>query len=159
MKKISQILITSNTLSSSKILSNLKLKKTIHQFFPIDTNYHTKKFLDYWKPSVAIFIDSEIWPNMITNIKKVNKEKKGFFVSKHTGQLASMNNFLAFFARNNFLHSGHSARRSIFDPRAIVITTSTIINPCFKRLNSRIHIVLLNIDKPHKLMYHRSLIF
>ena len=69
-KKISQILITSNTLSSSKILKNLNLKKTIHQFFPIDTNYHTKKFLNYWKPSLAIFIDSEIWPNMILNIKK-----------------------------------------------------------------------------------------
>jgi 3-deoxy-D-manno-octulosonic-acid transferase len=69
-RKIKQILITSNTLSSSKILSDLKLKKTIHQFFPIDTNHHTKKFLDYWKPSVAIFVDSEIWPNMIINIKK-----------------------------------------------------------------------------------------
>jgi len=69
-KDIKQILITSNTLSSSKILSNLGLKKTIHQFFPIDTNYHTKKFLNYWKPSVAFFIDSEVWPNMITNIKK-----------------------------------------------------------------------------------------
>jgi len=65
-------LITSNTLSSSKILSNLKLTKTIHQFFPIDTNYHTQKFLKYWKPSVAVFIDSEIWPNMITNIKKTS---------------------------------------------------------------------------------------
>ena len=69
-KKITQILITSNTLSSSKILSNLKFKKAVHQFFPIDTNYHTQKFLNYWKPSIAIFIDSEIWPNMITNIKK-----------------------------------------------------------------------------------------
>ena len=69
-KEINQILITSNTLSSSKILSNLKLTKTIHQFFPIDTNHHTQKFLKYWKPSVAVFIDSEIWPNMITNIKK-----------------------------------------------------------------------------------------
>ncbi len=69
-KKINQILLTSNTLSSSKIISNLKLKKTIHQFFPIDTNYHTQKFLNYWKPSIVIFIDSEIWPNMITNIKK-----------------------------------------------------------------------------------------
>ena len=69
-KRIKQILLTSNTLSSSKILSNLRLKKTIHQFFPIDTNFHTKKFLNYWKPSVAIFIDSEIWPNMITNIKE-----------------------------------------------------------------------------------------
>ncbi len=71
-KKIKKILITSNTLSSSKILSNLKLKKTVHQFFPIDTNYLTKKFLNHWKPSVAIFIDSEIWPNMLTNIKKKN---------------------------------------------------------------------------------------
>ena len=68
--EIKQILITSNTLSSSKIISNLKLKKTIHQFFPIDTNYHSQKFLDYWNPSSAIFIDSEIWPNMILNIKK-----------------------------------------------------------------------------------------
>ena len=67
---IKQILVTSNTLSSSKVLSNLKLKKTIHQFFPIDTCYHTNKFLNYWKPSVAIFIDSEIWPNMVENIKK-----------------------------------------------------------------------------------------
>ena len=71
-KEINQILITSNTLSSSKILSNLKLTKTIHQFFPIDTNHHTQKFLKYWKPSVAVFIDSEIWPNMITNIKKTS---------------------------------------------------------------------------------------
>ena len=69
-KKIKQILITSNTLSSSKVLSNLKLKKTIHQFFPIDTNHHTQKFLNYWNPSVAIFVDSEIWPNMINNIKR-----------------------------------------------------------------------------------------
>ena len=69
-KKISQILITSNTLSSSKIILNLKLKKTIHQFFPIDTTYHVQRFLDYWKPSTAIFIDSEIWPNMIMAIKK-----------------------------------------------------------------------------------------
>jgi len=69
-KDVKQILITSNTLSSSKILSKLKLTKTIHQFLPIDTNYNTQKFLRYWSPSIAIFIDSEIWPNMITNIKK-----------------------------------------------------------------------------------------
>ena len=71
-RKIKQILITSNTLSSSKILSKLKLKKTIHQFFPLDTNYLANKFLNYWNPSTAIFIDSEIWPNMLTNIKKRN---------------------------------------------------------------------------------------
>tara|TARA_B110000027_G_scaffold107840_1_gene114858 strand:- start:6553 stop:7803 length:1251 start_codon:yes stop_codon:yes gene_type:complete len=69
-KNIKQILITSNTLSSSRVLSNFKLKKTIHQFFPIDTYHHSNKFIKYWKPSVAIFIDSEIWPNMLYNLKE-----------------------------------------------------------------------------------------
>ena len=71
-KKISQILVTSNTLSSSKIIQNYRFKRLIHQFFPIDTNFHSKKFLDYWKPSSAYFIDSEIWPNMIDNLNKKN---------------------------------------------------------------------------------------
>ena len=67
-KEIKKILITSNTLSSSKVIQKLKLKKVVHQFYPIDTVYLTKKFLDYWKPSSAFFIDSEIWPNMIENL-------------------------------------------------------------------------------------------
>ena len=69
-KSIDKILVTSSTLSSSKVLSKFKLKKTIHQFFPIDSNTLTIKFLNYWKPSIAIFIESEIWPNMIVKIKK-----------------------------------------------------------------------------------------
>jgi len=69
-KSINQILVTSSTLSSSSVLAKLKLKKTIHQFFPIDTNFLSNQFLNYWKPSLAIFIESEIWPNMILNIKK-----------------------------------------------------------------------------------------
>jgi len=68
-KKISQILVTSSTLSSANLFKKFKLKKTIHQFFPIDSNFFTKKFLSFWKPSLAIFIDSEIWPNMLTNLK------------------------------------------------------------------------------------------
>ena len=69
-KKISQILVTSNTLSSSKIIQKYKFKKLTHQFFPIDASFLSKKFLDYWQPSSAFFIDSEIWPNTIYNLKK-----------------------------------------------------------------------------------------
>ncbi len=69
-RSINKILITSSTLSSSKVLNRFKLKKTIHQFFPIDSNFFTRKFLNYWKPSIAIFVESEIWPNMLINIKK-----------------------------------------------------------------------------------------
>ena len=71
-KFIGKILITSTTLSSSKVLLKYKLKKTIHQFFPIDSKFFTERFLNYWRPSIAIFIESEIWPNMIINIKKKN---------------------------------------------------------------------------------------
>jgi len=71
-KKIGKILITSNTLSSSRIISKVKFKKVIHQFFPIDTNFLVKKFINHWRPSLALFIDSEIWPNMLVNL---NKEK------------------------------------------------------------------------------------
>jgi len=67
---INQILITSSTLSSSKILKKFKFKKTIHQFYPLDHIYITSKFLRYWKPNIAIFIESEIWPYMFKELKK-----------------------------------------------------------------------------------------
>tara|TARA_Y100000996_G_scaffold412374_1_gene398329 strand:+ start:556 stop:1806 length:1251 start_codon:yes stop_codon:yes gene_type:complete len=69
-KKINQILITSSTLSSSNILSKYKFKKTVHQFYPIDYTIFTNKFLNTWKPSIAIFVDSEIWPSMFKNLRK-----------------------------------------------------------------------------------------
>ena len=69
-KSVNQILITSSTISSARVFDKFKFKKTIHQFFPIDANIISKKFLNYWKPFSAIFIDSEIWPNTIINLNK-----------------------------------------------------------------------------------------
>ena len=71
-KDISNILITTNTLSSSKIIKKLKSKKIIHQFFPIDLNLFTKKFINFWSPEIVFFIDSEIWPNMLVNLERKN---------------------------------------------------------------------------------------
>ena len=68
-KLINQILITSSTLSSSKILKKFNFKKTTHQFYPVDQYFFTKKFLNYWNPKIAIFIESEIWPCMFKNLK------------------------------------------------------------------------------------------
>ena len=65
-------MITTNTLSSSKIIKKLKSKKIIHQFFPIDLNLFTKKFINFWSPEIVFFIDSEIWPNMLVNLEKKN---------------------------------------------------------------------------------------
>ncbi len=71
-KNIKRILITSNTLSSAKIIKKLKLKKTFHQFFPLDTDFLVEKFLNHWKPNAVFFIESEIWPNMIFKVKQKN---------------------------------------------------------------------------------------
>jgi len=71
-KKIDQILLTSITLSSGKVLEK-KFKenpKVNHQFLPLDINFLTNKFLNHWKPNLCILIDSEIWPNLILNINK-----------------------------------------------------------------------------------------
>ncbi len=67
-KFIDQILVTSSTLSSAKIIKKFNFKKTTHQFYPIDHIYFTTKFLAFWKPNLAIFIESEIWPCMFTNL-------------------------------------------------------------------------------------------
>ena len=71
-KSINQILITTSTLSSAQIFKKFNFKKTVHQFFPIDSIFFSYKFLNYWKPTIAIFIESEIWPSIF---KIINKKK------------------------------------------------------------------------------------
>ena len=70
-KTVDQILVTSNTLSSSNILKQYNLKKVVHQFFPIDSNLIIKKFINHWKPNKVFLIDSEIWPNLIFFLNKI----------------------------------------------------------------------------------------
>ena len=71
-KSIKQILVTSSTLSSLKVIKKFNFKKTIHQFYPIDHFIFNNKFINYWKPSLGIFVDSEIWPMMFQNLKYKN---------------------------------------------------------------------------------------
>jgi len=70
--RVQKILLTSTTTSSASVIKRIKFRKTEHIYYPIDENYLTNKFLEFWKPKVAIFIDSEIWPNMIENLKRKN---------------------------------------------------------------------------------------
>jgi len=71
-KSINQILITTSTLSSAQIFRKFKFRKTIHQFFPIDSIFFSYKFLNYWKPAITIFVESEIWPSIFKVINKRN---------------------------------------------------------------------------------------
>ena len=69
-RNIKQILVTTSTLSSSKIFNKFRFKKTLHQFYPLDNIHIVNNFLNYWKPSSVIFVESEIWPTMISELNK-----------------------------------------------------------------------------------------
>lgn len=62
------ILFTTTTLTSASIIAtkipNFK-GKVIHQFLPIDSYFCVLNFLNFWQPKAAIFVESEIWPNLI----------------------------------------------------------------------------------------------
>jgi len=70
IKDIKQILVTTSTLSSSKIFKTFEFKKTLHQFYPLDNFFIVNNFLNYWEPSSVFFVESEIWPTMISELNK-----------------------------------------------------------------------------------------
>lgn len=64
------ILLTSGTVTSaSEIAKNLP-PRTIHQFIPVDIFYAVKRFINHWKPNLAIFVESELWPNLVYQTNK-----------------------------------------------------------------------------------------
>ena len=70
-KKNYEFLITTVTLSSSKLIKKLINKENImHRFFPIDKPNLIHHFLKHWCPNLIVFVDSEIWPNFLLEIKK-----------------------------------------------------------------------------------------
>lgn len=71
-KKNVEFLITTVTLSSGNLVKKKlgKNKNIKHRYFPIDVIFIINKFLNSWKPDLVIFVDSEVWPNLILNLKK-----------------------------------------------------------------------------------------
>tara|TARA_Y100000591_G_scaffold239725_1_gene210361 strand:- start:8619 stop:9860 length:1242 start_codon:yes stop_codon:yes gene_type:complete len=123
-KKIKQILITSNTLSSSKIIEKFRFKKVIHQFFPIDSNFFSKKFLSHWQPSSAFFIDSEIWPNMIMNLNE-KKIPISLINARITKKTFNKWKLLTYFSKK------------IFEKIDLCLTSNTISKIYLKRLGAK----------------------
>ncbi len=123
-KKIKQILLTSNTLSSSKIIEKFRFKKVIHQFFPIDSNFFSKKFLSHWQPSSAFFIDSEIWPNMIMNLNE-KKIPISLINARITKKTFNKWKLLTYFSKK------------IFEKIDLCLTSNTISKIYLKRLGAK----------------------
>lgn len=59
------ILITSGTVTSANVLETRLPKNITHQFIPVDLPFSVKRFLNHWQPNLAMFVESEFWPNLI----------------------------------------------------------------------------------------------
>ena len=64
------ILITSSTKTSAQIFEKNLKKRVIHQMAPHDTFFVSKRFIKYWRPDLAVRVESEIWPRILLELKK-----------------------------------------------------------------------------------------
>ena len=74
-----QILVTTTTKSSAEYINKYYYNKVIHQYIPFDVPSWCSKFIYHWKPSLVLWIESDIWPNMLKIIR--DKKIKSFFIN------------------------------------------------------------------------------
>ena len=62
------VLLTTTTVTSAAVAAKRLPSRALHQFIPLDTPRYSGRFLEHWQPDLAIFTESEIWPNLILAI-------------------------------------------------------------------------------------------
>ncbi|XP_037414846.1 probable 3-deoxy-D-manno-octulosonic acid transferase, mitochondrial isoform X1 [Triticum dicoccoides] len=59
------ILLTTTTLSASEVIKDMLPDVVVYQFAPLDCPDAIESFIGYWKPSLILLMESELWPNLI----------------------------------------------------------------------------------------------
>jgi 3-deoxy-D-manno-octulosonic-acid transferase len=59
------VLVTTGTVTAAEIAANRLPADVIHQFVPLDAPAFVSRFLDHWRPDLVLFVESDLWPNMI----------------------------------------------------------------------------------------------
>lgn len=70
--KDAHILVTTGTVTSATLMEKRLPANAFHQFYPLDRPAWVRAFLDHWRPSCALWMESELWPNMLREIRKRN---------------------------------------------------------------------------------------
>ncbi|HEY0224653.1 MAG TPA: 3-deoxy-D-manno-octulosonic acid transferase [Pseudolabrys sp.] len=60
-----EMLVTTGTVTSGGIAAQRLPRGVVHQFLPVDVPRYMRRFLDHWKPNLALFVESDLWPNMM----------------------------------------------------------------------------------------------
>jgi 3-deoxy-D-manno-octulosonic-acid transferase len=59
------VLMTSGTVTSAALAEQRLPAGAVHQFVPLDAPQFVGRFLDHWRPDLALFVESDLWPNLI----------------------------------------------------------------------------------------------
>ena len=59
------ILMTSGTVTSAQLMAKQLPEQVIHQYVPLDATLFVRRFLDHWRPNLAVWTESELWPSLI----------------------------------------------------------------------------------------------
>lgn len=59
------LLMTTGTVAAARLLENRLAPGVLHQFVPIDLPRAVERFLDHWHPNLALWVESELWPNLV----------------------------------------------------------------------------------------------
>ena len=70
LDKKASILLTTGTVSSASQIENRLPTRCFHQYIVVDKYFAVKRFIDNWQPNVGVFVESEIWPNLINYASK-----------------------------------------------------------------------------------------
>jgi 3-deoxy-D-manno-octulosonic-acid transferase len=118
------VLLTTGTVTSAALAKRRLGPRAMHQFIALDVPDYVRTFLDHWKPDLAVFAESEIWPNLI-----LETSRKGVPIALVNGRM-----------------SGRSARRwkrlksislPLFSRFDVVLAQNDLLARAFKGLGAR----------------------
>ena len=64
------VMVTTGTVTSAKLMAERLPPRAFHQYMPVDHPAWVEKFLQHWRPDLVIWSESEFWPNMLAAIKR-----------------------------------------------------------------------------------------
>ena len=64
------VLVTTGTVTSARLMAERLPDGVIHQYAPVDRLAWVRRFLDHWRPDAVLWIESELWPNMVTEVAR-----------------------------------------------------------------------------------------
>lgn len=62
------VLVTTGTVTSARLLESRLPRRAFHQYVPVDHAGWIQRFLDHWRPDLALWLESELWPNLIQGV-------------------------------------------------------------------------------------------